>query len=96
MDIVLAEEVAVAVVAVELAVAVAVGVAVAAVVSTAADAVFITGPEEAKYPVSDLKLTKLVTPHLNMITPDAPPLIADCESVLIAEEDNLAVFSSET
>ena len=64
MDIVLAEEVAVAVVAVELAVAVAVGVAVAAVVSTAADAVFITGPEEAKYPVSDLKLTKLVTPHL--------------------------------
>ena len=87
MDIVPTEEVAVVVVAVEVAVA---------VVVAAADAVFITGPEEAKYPVNDLKLTKLVTPHLNMITPAAPPLIADCESVLIAEGDNLAVFSSET
>ena len=78
----MAEEVAVAVAAVELTVAVAVGVAVAAVVSTAADAVFITGPEEAKY---KLKMGNTV---LGNLCENMAKLPQPVEYIFVADRDD--------
>ena len=44
----------------------------------------------------ELKSTKLVTPHLNMTTPDPLPSITACASFLISDEDNFATLSSDT
>ena len=45
--------------------------------------------------VNELKLTRLVTPHLNITDPVAPAVIAAWESLVISDVDNLVTSSSD-